>query len=107
MIKRCNLKVGNIVPIYKDWKSQTELWGNAELIERLKSREPPIRDRMYEHSVINKNTKKNKDEISLIYTYQWWLVKFIDGSHQGFTTALKISYFYKTFWSRDYEKEIE
>jgi hypothetical protein len=105
-ILKKHLKVGNIIPIYLNWKNQTNFRGNAILLKRLENREPPNEERIYEFKEIgNLIPNRIQDKISILYSYQWWLIKFIDGKDTGFQTATKIAHYNRTFWTKPEDDE--
>lgn len=57
-------KVGDIVPIYKDWENEQELLGTAELVELHRQG----------RSFILEDTYPEADQI--VYNYQEWLVEW-------------------------------
>ena len=97
-ILKKDLKEGIIVPIYLNFKEQTNYRGHAILLKRLKEREPPLEQREYEFCEIG-DTLYNRiqDKIQILYNYQWWRIKFTTGPNIGFETAVKIAYYQGTF----------
>lgn len=97
-ILKKDLKEGIIVPIYLNFKEQTNYRGHAILLKRLKEREPPIEQREYEFAEIG-DTLYNRiqDKIQILYNYQWWRIRFTTGPDKDFETAVKIAYYQGTF----------
>lgn len=103
-ILRRDLKVGNIVPIFLNYKNQTNYRGHAILLKRLSDREPSKEDREYEFAEIGGiNTERKKDKVQVLYNWQWWRILFTEGPEKGFETAVRIAYYQRTFWQKDYE----
>ncbi len=104
-ILKKNLKEGNILPIFLNWQKQQQFRGNAILLKRLENREPPYDQRTYEFVERGENNPKRiQDKVQILYNYQWWIIKFIDGPEKGFQTAVKIAHYQRTFWSREEEE---
>ena len=100
------LKEGNIVPIFLNWKDQKEFRGNAMLINRIKDKEPDEDVKEYEFAEIGSNLQyRKKEKVSVVYSYQRWVISFVDGPMQGFRTSVNISYYKKTLYGRqDYDE---
>lgn len=104
-IVKKHLVEGNILPIFLNWQTQQNFRGNAILIKRLIDREPSDIDKIYEFTEIGSNNIKRKhDKVQILYNYQWWRIKFIDGPEKGFETAVRISHYQKTFWQKEEEE---
>ena len=101
VLKR-DLKVGTILPIYLNFKEQKNYRGHAILLERLIEREPPDYEKIYEyyeeilHSFTKRQLKSKKKIKQILYNWQWWRIKFIEGPETVFETAVKIGYYYRT-----------
>ena len=100
------LKEGNIVPIFLNWQEQKEFRGNAELISRVTFMENPEEVKEYEFAEIGSNLQyRKKEKVSVVYSYQRWVISFVDGPMQGFRTSVNISYYKKTLYGRqDYDE---
>jgi len=95
------LKENKIVPIYLNFMEQKNYRGNAILITRLLDREPEEAIKEYEFAEIGSILQNRlKEKVSVIYSYQRWVVKFVDGPNIGFQTAVNISYYKKTLFGR-------
>lgn len=102
-LKKGQLKTNNIISIYLNWKEKKDFRGNAILIERLK--DPSELQKEYLFCEIGKDSPyRKKDLISIIYSYQRWIIKFVDGPEKGFQTAVNISYYKKTLHGREQEQ---
>ena len=105
ILKR-DLKVGTIVPIYLNFKEQKAYRGHALLLKRLVEREPPKEDKQYEFAEVGGiNPDRNHDKVQVLYNWQWWRIVFTSGPEKGFETAVKIAYYQRTFWQKEYEYE--
>lgn len=105
LIVKKDLKEGNILPIYLNFKNQENYRGDAVLIKRLCEREPSFDQRIFEFSEIENIYDINRihNKIQVLYNYQWWKIKFITGPEKDFTTAVKIAYYYKKYWQKNDE----
>lgn len=104
-ITKRHLKEGNIIPIYLNFKEQKNLRGNAILIKRIEEREPPKEQKTYEFAVIGDYKEdRKKDKITVLYNWQWWKIKFVDGPEKNFETAVRIAYYQRTFWQKNIEE---
>jgi hypothetical protein len=84
-----DLVSGNELVIYNDYKEQEDPVGTARLIEyrtSLSRSELP-----YTRAEIGGSDIQ--DPHTIIWSYQRWLVEFLDGPLKGFTTARYIAYF--------------
>lgn len=100
-ILKKNLKVDNIIPIFLDYKKQEIYRGDAILIKRLINREPPEEIKTFEFAEIgNILPNRKKDKIQVIYSWEWWLIKFVNGPEKDFKTAVKIAYYKETLWDK-------
>lgn len=100
-----HLVQGSVIPIFLNWQKQQNFRGNAILIKRLEEREPSKDEKTYEFDEIGSSLFKRKhDKVQILYNYEWWLIKFIDGPEKGFQTAVKIAYYQKTFWQKEEEE---
>lgn len=100
-VHKKDLKEGNIIPIYLSWNNQEKYRGDAILIKRDKTNEPPESIKEYEFTEIGSNhIKRKKEKISIIYSYQIWIIKFINGPDIGFQTKAKIAYYKNTLYGR-------
>lgn len=102
ILKR-NLKVNNILPIYLNWKEQLQYRGNAILIKRMVETEPPADIKKYEFKEIGDDTviDRKKEKVSIIYSYESWLIKFVEGKEKGFQTRVNIAYYKSTLYNRN------
>jgi hypothetical protein len=102
-ILKKHLKENNIIPIYLYWKEHKEFRGNARLIERLVDKEPPEEDKTYEFKEIGDDTifDRKKDKVSILYSYQSWVIEFVDGKDKGFKTRVNVSYYKSTLYNRE------
>lgn len=100
------LKEGNIIPIFLNWRDQKDFRGNAILINRIADKEPEEDVKEYEFIEIGSNLQhRKKEKVSVVYSYQRWVISFVDGSMQGFRTSVNISYYKKTLYGRqDYDE---
>lgn len=106
LVLKRQLKQGSIIPIFLNWKEQKEFRGNAILVERKETRNE-YQDRIYEFCEIGDSLLKDRkqEKISVIYDYQRWVIKFIDGNHAGFQTAVNIAYYSKTAYTNENNNE--
>jgi hypothetical protein len=96
-ILKKDLKEGNIIPIFLNYKEQKDYRGHAILLKRLQEREPLKEQTQFEyHSFIS--SKGN--DIQIIYYWQWWKIKFTTGPEKDFETAVKIAYYQKPYWEK-------
>lgn len=97
-----NLKEENIIPIYLYWREQKLYRGDAILIERLIDKEPPEEIKSFLFKEIGDDTilDRKKDKISIIYSYQTWIIQFVNGKEQGFRTRVNIAYYKSTLYNR-------
>lgn len=101
-ILKKDLKEGNIIPIYLNYKEQKQFRGHALLVKRLVEREPPKEIREYEFAEIGDiNPDRKQDKIQVLYNWEWWKIKFVEGLEKDFETAVKIAYYQRTFWQKD------
>lgn len=101
---RKDLKPGNILPIWLNYKEQTNFRGNALLLERLVDKEPPKDQKEYEFAEIGGiNPQRKQDKVQILYNWQLWRVKFTDGNNKDFITSVKIAHYQRTFWQKEYE----
>lgn len=104
-VTKKDLYEGSIVPIFLYWNSQEKFRGNAELIKRDIVSEPESDIKEYEFKEIGSNIiKRKKEKISIIYSYQTWIIKFIDGPDKGFQTRVKIAYYKRTLYGRKHSR---
>lgn len=98
-----HLKENNIIPIYLHWRDQSSYRGNAKLLKRLIDKEPSEEQKTYEFAAIGDNTiyDRKKDKISIIYSYQSWVIIFIDGPEKDFQTRVNIAYYKSTLYNRN------
>ena len=83
---------GAILKIYLNWSEQKNFRGNAVLLKREKSKEPPVKQRVY----LFKEYLSRKTVIKEYYcAYQLWVIRFLDNKDKGFKTMVKIPYKYK------------
>lgn len=100
-IHKKDLKEGNIIPIFLSWNSQEKYRGDAILIKRDIDKEPPEDIKEYEFAQIGSNhIKRKKEKVSILYSYQMWIIKFINGPDKGFQTRVKIAYYKSTLYGR-------
>ena len=101
-ILKKDLKVGTILPIFLNFKEQKNYRGHAILVDRLIEREPPDYEKIYEYYeetmqfFTKKQLNSNKKIKQILYNWQWWRIKFIEGPEKEFETAVKIAYYYRT-----------
>ena len=90
-----DLKEGNVVPIYLDWKQQLNYQGDAVLIKRLEDKEDPEHVKEYLFTEIGDHMllDRKKSSIRIIYSYQKWIIKFINGNNKGFRTIRNIAHY--------------
>ena len=101
-----DLKEGNILPIFLNFKEQKEYRGHALLIKRLIKREPPKIEREYEFAEIgDANLDRKQDMVQIIYNWEWWRIRFTDGPEKGFETAVKIAYYQIPYWHKYQNKK--
>jgi len=109
LIYKKDLHEGNIIPIFLSWNDQTKYRGDALLIKRVKDKEPDDDQRKYEFTEIGSNLiERKKEKISIIYSYQIWIIKFVSGPDKGFQTKVKIAHFEQTYYAKDkrrYDKD--
>ena len=110
-ILKKDLKIGNTIPIYLNFKEQKDFRGHAILIERLLEREPSKDQTAYEFAEIKADVvleeDRKKDPIQIVYHWQWWKIKFVDGPEKDFMTAVKIAYYQITFWQKNNENKLK
>lgn len=85
-----DLVVGNVLPIYiKDFMQEEGFEGNAELIEPARSlwRDPVP----YIRAEIGGTDKQFPNSIN--WSFQRWLVKFVDGPNKGLSRHRYIAHF--------------
>lgn len=96
-----DLKEGNIVPIYLHWKTQEKYRGDAILIKREKEKEEEESIKEYEFTQVGSNhIIRKKEKISIIYSYQIWIIKFVNGNDIGFQTRVRIAHYQRTLFGR-------
>lgn len=97
-----HLKEGNIIPVWLNWKHQLNYRGDAVLIERVQKDEPPDDQKIYEFCEIGDSSlfDRKKDKITVLYSYQCWIIQFVTGKDKGFRTKAKIGYYKSTFYNR-------
>lgn len=101
IVYKKDLKEGNIIPIFLSWNDQKNYRGDAILIKRDKVNEPPEDIKQYEFIEVGSNhIKRKKEKISIIYSYQIWIIKFVSGPDKGFQTKVKIAYFESTYYAK-------
>ncbi len=101
-IHKKHLKEGSIIPIWLSWNNQKSYRGDAILLYRDINSEIPEDQKEYEFIEIgSENKKRKKEKVSVIYSHQTWVVKFITGTQIGFTTKVKIAYYKKTMYGRE------
>jgi hypothetical protein len=88
-ILKTYLEEGNIIPIFLDWRSQENLRGYAVLLERLKDKED--QEDIKEYELLE--TKIRGKKVSIINSYQKWIIRFTTGPQKGLKTQVNISYF--------------
>lgn len=85
--KKEDLREGNILPIYEDYKQQKKFLGHAMLLKY----SPSWRDELpYVRKEIG-NT--DRDPITINWAYERWKVQFVDGELKDFVTCKYIAYF--------------
>lgn len=103
-LKKNQLKANNILPIYLNWKEKKEFRGNAILLNRIDNCNELQKEYLF-CEIGKEGPHRKKDLISIIYSYQRWCIKFVDGPEKGFQTAVNISYYKKTLHGREQEDE--
>jgi hypothetical protein len=83
-----DLKKGSILPIYSDHINEKDLIGNARLIEYKKSWRQELPFIKAEFGGTDKQAPH-----TIIWSYQRWVVEFVDGPRKGLRSAHYISYF--------------
>jgi hypothetical protein len=106
-VHRKDLREGNIIPIFLSWSNQKNYRGDAILIKRDIDREPDEDIKKYEFAEIGSDhIRRKKEKISIIYSYQIWIIKFVNGPDKGFQTKVKIAYYKSTLYGRSDEDDI-
>jgi hypothetical protein len=92
---KTRLRKRAVLPIYLDYKEQEEFRGNAKLIEKYENdwykKRHPVDQRAYIRAEIGGGNVY--DSHTIIYSWECWKVKFLDGPSKGWTTAVRIAYF--------------
>ena len=83
--KKSELRSGNVLPIYTDYKEEEGFEGNALLIKYEPSRH------VDELPYIRAVNKSGSGDIN--WSFQRWLIRFVDGNKAGFKTHRYIGYF--------------
>lgn len=99
-VHKKHLKEGFILPIWLNWNAQKDYRGDAILISRDIKSEPIEEQKEYEFTEIGSNKKRKKEKVSIIFSYQVWIIKFVTGPI-GFQTKVKIAYYKKTLYGRE------
>ena len=100
MLTEKDLKKGNILPIYFNYQEQKKPRGNALLIKKVKSRITEEEKEFIIKEVGDKYNKNRKRAYKApIWSYQDWIVEFVDGPQKGFRTQVKIAYYKRTFFT--------
>ena len=104
-----DLIIGNILPIYLDYKNQEEYRGHAILLEsyentNYKLRYPP-EQRVYVRAEIGDGDQY--DPHTLIWSWERWKIKFVTGDNENWQTAVKIAYNVTTdnYYYSGYERD--
>lgn len=82
--------VGSVVEIYRDFRNRKNYQGRARLLEKLDALTPK-HQRPYIRAEVGNSTKQAPHTV--VWSWERWKVKFIDGPDKGFVTARKIAYF--------------
>ena len=85
--RKRDLKPGSVHKIFTDYREMEDLEGRAKLIEYAPS------TYLDELEFIKGSRKTTERTLDLIWSYQRWIIEFIDGPRKGFRTARYISYF--------------
>lgn len=83
-----DLYPGNILPIYEEYTIERGFLGNARLIEYSPSWRPELH---YIRAEIGGTELQEPNAVN--WSYQRWIVEFVDGPKEGFRTAKYIAYF--------------
>jgi len=87
---KSDITEGSIIEIYLDYKNQKKYEGRALLLEPMDSNVTESQ-RSYIRKEVGSADKQSPHAV--IWTWERWKIKFIDGPNAGWTTARKISYF--------------
>lgn len=102
IIYQKDLQEGNIIPIFLSWNDQTKYRGDAVLIQRDTKNEPDDDTKRYEFKEIGSDLiKRKKEKVSIIYSYQIWIIKFVTGPDKGFQTKVKIAHYESTYYGKN------
>ncbi len=101
--EKSDLVKGNILPVYSNFTEEKGFRGNAELIERKPSK---WRDEKngFIRTIIGGTDQK--EGYAVMWKFQRWVIRFVDGPYKGHTTCENIGYFYSySFLDKGDEEE--